>query len=196
MVIQDVGSSLVIPLKLAFCMIHKYRLPTTEEVNSLKQYCLTQGGTPWNPSSFSDQVSEKFYQHVIDHEQKNILNSKSDFSSDIDFGLVEQDIPKLLYFDLSDARDTEVKGKYAYLVFHLDAIVMKNANDINQLNKFSLYIKALPDKIEYEKLSPYFAFCTYNVIKHTLRQTTQLTKSTIHYPMKRHLKSRFQMLRK
>jgi hypothetical protein len=29
----------------------------------------------------------------------------------------------------------------------------------------------------------------------TLRQTTQLAKCTIHYPMGRHLKSRFQMLR-
>jgi hypothetical protein len=39
MEIQDVGSSLVIPLELSGCMIHfKHRLPTTEEINSLKQY--------------------------------------------------------------------------------------------------------------------------------------------------------------
>jgi hypothetical protein len=64
MVIQDdVGSSLVIPLELEGCMIHfKQQLPTTEEVNSLKQYCCTQGNTQWNPSSFSDQVEDKFYQ--------------------------------------------------------------------------------------------------------------------------------------
>jgi hypothetical protein len=69
MVIQDVGSSLVIPLELAGCMIHfKHRLPTTEEINSLKQYCLTQGDTPRNPSSFSDQVADKFYQQVNDNE--------------------------------------------------------------------------------------------------------------------------------
>jgi hypothetical protein len=45
------------------------------------------------------------------------------------------------------------------------------------------------------KLSPYFAFRPLYVIHHTLRQTTQLAKCTIHYPMRRHLKSRFQMLR-
>jgi hypothetical protein len=28
----------------------KHQLPTTEEVNSLIQYCVTQGDTPWNPS--------------------------------------------------------------------------------------------------------------------------------------------------
>jgi hypothetical protein len=44
MEIQDVGSSHVVPLELAGCMIYfKHILPTTEEINSLKQYCLTQG---------------------------------------------------------------------------------------------------------------------------------------------------------
>jgi hypothetical protein len=71
MEIQDVSSSLVIPLELAGCMIHfKNRLPTIEEINSLKQYCLTQGDTPWNPPSFSDQVADKSSQQVIDSEQK------------------------------------------------------------------------------------------------------------------------------
>jgi hypothetical protein len=47
MVIQDVGSSLVVPLELAECMIHfKHLLSTIEEINSLKKDCLTQGDTP------------------------------------------------------------------------------------------------------------------------------------------------------
>jgi hypothetical protein len=46
MVIQDVDCSLVIPLELVGCMIDfKHRLQTKEEINSLKQYCLTQGDT-------------------------------------------------------------------------------------------------------------------------------------------------------
>jgi hypothetical protein len=65
----------------------------------------------------------------------NSLNTKSDHSSDIKVELFEQDIPKLSYFDPSDVHDTNVKGKHANLVFHLDTIVMKNANDINKLNK-------------------------------------------------------------
>jgi hypothetical protein len=123
------------------------------------------------------------------------LNTKSDHSSDIKVDLVEQDIPKLSYFDPSGTHDTNVKGKYASLVFDLCTVIMKNANDMNQLNKDSFYSKALPAKIDYEKLSPYFAFRPHNIIQHTLRQTTQLAKSTIHYPMRLHLKSRFQMLR-
>jgi hypothetical protein len=70
---------------------------------------LTQGDTPWNPSSFSDQVADNFYQQVIDNEQKNSLNTKSDYCSDIEVDLVEQGIPKLSYFDPSDAHDTNVK---------------------------------------------------------------------------------------
>jgi hypothetical protein len=195
MVIQYIGSSFVIPLELAGCIIHfKQRLSTTEEINSLKQYCLTQGDTPWIPSSFSDQVADKCYQYVIDNEPKNSLNTKSDNSSDIKVDIFEQDIPKLSYFDPSDAHDINVK-KTCNLVFHLDTVVMNNANDINQLNKDSFYSKALPDQIDYEKLSPYFAFRPHGIIKHILRQTTQLAKYTIHYPMRRHLTSRFQMLR-
>jgi hypothetical protein len=97
----------------------------------------------------------------------------------------------LSYFDPSDAHDTNVKGKYSNLVFHLDTVVMNNANDINQSNKDSFYSNAAPVKIDYERLSPFFAFRPHDVIQHTLRQTTQLAKSTIHYPMRRHLKSRF-----
>jgi hypothetical protein len=155
MEIQDVCSSLVVPLELAGCMIHfKHQLPTTEEINSLKKYFLTQGDTPWNPSSFSDQVAEKFYQQVIDNEQKNSLNTKTDNSSDFKVDLMEQDIPKLSYFDPSDVQDTNIKGKYASLVFNLDTIVMKNANHLNQLNKDSFYSKALPAKIDYENYHP------------------------------------------
>jgi hypothetical protein len=47
MIIEEISSSHAIFLELADCMINiKRRLPTKEEVNSLKQYCLTQGDTP------------------------------------------------------------------------------------------------------------------------------------------------------
>jgi hypothetical protein len=123
------------------------------------------------------------------------LNNKSDHSFDIKVDLVEQDIPKFSYFDPFDAHDTNVKEKYASLVFHLDTTVMKNTNDKIQLSEDSFYSKALPAKIYYEKLSPYFDFRPHDVIQHNLRQTIQLGNSKIHYLMRRHLKSRFQMLR-
>jgi hypothetical protein len=65
------------------------------------------------------------------------LNTKYDHSSGIQVDLAEQDIPKLSCFGPSDAHDTNVKGNYSNLVFHLDTVVMKNANDMNQLNNDS-----------------------------------------------------------
>jgi hypothetical protein len=53
-------------------MVHfKHRLVTAEEITSLKQYCLAQGDVSWNPSSFSDQMADKFYQQVIETENYN-----------------------------------------------------------------------------------------------------------------------------
>jgi hypothetical protein len=39
------------------------------------------------------------------------------------------------------------------------------------------FSKALPSKIDYERLSPYFKFRPHDVTQHTLQQTTQLAKS-------------------
>ena len=85
-----------------------------------------------------------------------------------------------------------LNGKPAYLIFHVDTVHQTNVMPITTDPHLS---KALPGKIDYERLSPYFSFRSHDVIQHTLRQTTQLAKSTIHYPMRRHLKSCFQMLR-
>jgi hypothetical protein len=66
-------NDITIPLELAGCMVHfKHRLPTKEEFTSLWQYCLTQGDTPWNLSSFSDQVAVVFYRQVIDTESYHL----------------------------------------------------------------------------------------------------------------------------
>jgi Ulp1 family protease len=82
------------------------------------------------------------------------LNTKSDHSSDSNVELVEQDTPKLSYFDSSDAHDKIVKGNHANLVFHLDTIVMKNANDINQLNKDSFTANLYMLKLTMKKYHP------------------------------------------
>jgi hypothetical protein len=73
---------------------------------------LTQSDTPSNSSSFYDQVVDKFYQQVIDNEQKDGFNTKSDHFSDIKFDLVQHGIPKLSYFDPSDAHGKRLKVKY------------------------------------------------------------------------------------
>ena len=60
-----------------------------------------------------------------------------------------------------------LKGNPAYV--HQD--IVSNVMPITTDPHLS---KALPGKIDYERLSPYFAFRPHDVIQHTLRQTTQL----------------------
>jgi hypothetical protein len=94
---------------------------------------------------------------------------------------------KMPLYDPADLHMNNVHGKPAHLVFHADSVQKTNVEDSVLVNIDLQFSKALPSKIDYERLSPYLAFTLHDVIQHTLRQTTQLTKSTIHYPMQRHL---------
>ena len=80
-----------------------------------------------------------------------------------------------------------------YRTRNADTVHQASASNVMPTTTDPHLIKALPSKIDYERLSPYFAFRPHEVIQHNLRQTTKLAKSTIHYPIRRHLKSRFQM---
>ena len=53
-------------------------------------------------------------------------------------------------------------------------------NDTAPAKTDTHYRKALPSKIDYERMSPYFALRPHDAIQNALRQTTQLAKSTIH----------------
>jgi hypothetical protein len=128
-------------------------------------------------------MTDKFYQHVIDTESYNTCLNPIVRSQTLSF------------YDPSDSLKTNIKGKPASLIFHADAVQKTNVDNSILVNVDPHSSKALPSKIDYERLSPYFAFRPHAVIQHTLRQTTQLAKSTIHYPMQRHLKTWFQMLR-
>ena len=100
-------------------------------------------------------------------------------------------IPYLSFFDPSDAFNLSLNGRPASPVFHVDSVQKADIEVLSPNCSEPHYSKAVPGKIDYENLSPYFAFLPHEVIRHTLQQTTQLAKSTIHFPMRRHLKSRF-----
>ena len=59
----------------------------------------------------------------------------------------------------------------------------------------SKYTVAIPTKQHLSKLEKYFAYRPPEIIKKTLQQTTQLAKAVLRFPLRRHLKPRFQMLR-
>ena len=140
-------------------------------------------------------MADKFYQQVIDTENYNILSGSIALPFKVSDKIKQYDYQKLSFYDPSDSLPNDIKGKPARLAFYVDTVQKTNVDDSILVNTDPHFSKALPSKIDYERLSPYFAFRPHDVIQHTLRQTTQLAKSTIHYPMRRHLKSRFQMLR-
>jgi hypothetical protein len=107
---------------------------------------------------------------------------------------------KLFTYDPSDYYENSMTGKPAILTLFPRTSMKVQVSQAMPLNTDPHYSKALLRNIDYERLSPYFAFRPHDVIQNTLRQNTfkqntQLTKSTIHYPMRLHLKIRFQMLR-
>ena len=55
--------------------------------------------------------------------------------------------------------------------------------------------RTIPARINYDKLAPYMLYRSKQVISKMLENTTQLAKAIVHSPMRRHLKSRFLMLR-
>jgi hypothetical protein len=58
MLIQKENEAVLIPLELADYMVNiKHRIPTPNEIESLKHYCSTQDDTPWNTSIFKNFVS-------------------------------------------------------------------------------------------------------------------------------------------
>jgi hypothetical protein len=114
------------------------------------------------------------------------LNTKPDISSVIKVELVEQGISKLSYFDPSDVHGTNVKEKYVNLEFHLDTI-MNNINNVRPINMDSFTAKTCLLKITMKK----HHLPLQSVRMMYIRQTTQLAKSIIHYPMRHRLKVGF-----
>ena len=133
-------------------------------------------------------MADKFYQQVIDTENYNTCLDSTTKSLPLQYNG-----QKVSFYDPSDSLMNNIKGKPAHLIFHADNVQKTNLDNSIFVDRDPHFSKALPSKIDYERLSPYFAFRPHDVIQHTLRQTTQLAKSTVHYPMRRHLKSRFQM---
>jgi hypothetical protein len=69
-----------------------------------------------------------------------------------------------------------------HFIIFVDTVQYANINHKAPTNTDRHYDKALPIKVDYQKLSPYFAFRPREVIRYTLIQTTKL-KSIIQHPM-------------
>jgi len=137
-------------------------LVTSDKCESLKRYSLYQDDIPWNPSAFSDQVTDKSYQQVLNNEQVSTsVNSKPDLSPDTAKMSAKNLIPYLSFFDPSDVSNLSLNGRPVSPSFHVDSVQKADIEDSSPSCSKPYYSKAVPWKFDYEKLSPYFAFCPH-----------------------------------
>jgi hypothetical protein len=99
------------------------------------------------------------------------------------------------YFDSSDAFDIIPNGSLVCPTIDAENAYKPSLNSLWPNNKNPHYSKDLPEKTDYERLSPYAAFWPHEFVWHILKQFTQIANSKDHYPMQRHLQSHFQMFR-
>jgi hypothetical protein len=121
----------------------RHRLPTAEDIALLKQFCIIQGNTPWNPSAFSDQMADKFYQQVIDTENYNTCLDSTTKSCPLQYNG-----QKVSFYDPSDLLMNNTKGKPAHLTFHADSVQKNNIYISILVDTDSHFSKALPSKID------------------------------------------------
>ena len=70
---------------------------------------------------------------------------------------------KLPFYSPSNSLTNKIRGKPACLVFYTDAVQKTNVDNLILVNTESHFIKAVPSKIDSERLSPYFAFRLHDV---------------------------------
>ena len=156
------------------------------------------------------------YQDALDDD--NIHYAQSSTSTDVPHTvhsaqatlMHDSDLPQpdLYYYDPSDGlicpAESKVLGESVCLSLHAEYVMSLDHSKLD--NTFvpdivpsdpytSRLSRATSKKVDLETLRPYFGWRPVDVIRHTLRTTTQLATNVIHYPLRRHLKSRFMQLR-
>ena len=167
----------VIPLFLKEAlMTFNHRVPTREEKENLVHINITLD-EPWDPKGFYDDMGTYLYNETVqvtqDDEEHAILKSTAEFQ--------DQEIEPKVNNKIQDTNSNDFFGQIPQDT---------SLDDIPKLHKVR------PSNPDYQKLSKYFAYRPIDIIRKTWNQTTQLVKSVLEFPMRRHFKSRFQMLRK
>ena len=177
-----VADDVTIDFKIRHCMVYfGHRMPTQEEMDTLTPIVLTQGEVPWNPqdAAHSTDEAEEFDREVAEHI------CQMGFAEDFSLADVTEDciIDADTAWEYATSKACPVTTEFGK--DHLD---VKSA--VPHLHR------ALPAKVDYDKLAKYFLYRPKEVIQKTLQNTTQLAKATINFPLKRHIRSCFQQLRR
>ena len=173
---QSTQLPITIPLTLAACLLSfKHRLPTEQELLKHTPILLTSSQGPWKPSTYQDHPDV-----ITPQESPTSVVQVSQTTNHLDSGEYTSG-----EFSSGECPSLSIDTHYVMNTTHRTVDQHQQA-----------LTKALPKKLDCNKLLPYFAFRPLDVIQRTLNNTTQMASSVTHYPMQKHFKSCFQMLRK
>jgi len=203
----SIKEDVIIPLQLKNCMmIFNHRNPSEEEIKTLTIHDITKDEV-WNPKHYIEDPQDTFYDANSsdddDEEDRTTQRISSLKKTDKEvFGhAVHLDIDKSKGIFI---RDKELNTFLSQLPMKelinqddIKANFFGQLPDVEEEPDIPPHLhRAVPQPIDYEQLAPHFAYQTAEIIRQTLKRTTQLAKTIIRQPLRRHFKSRFQMLRK
>ena len=160
---------LEIKLGLNNCLVHFiHRTPTDHELATGILHSITRGGIPWNPyhQDHTDGIANSFANDVA-----KTWNS-------------QEPVPRV-------ERPIIPESSVMANSMQIQGMDSEPTAGINQPHLH----RAVPKKVDYERLAPFFLYKTKDVIRKTLENTMQLVSLQQNTPMKRHLQSYTQMLK-
>ena len=159
----------------------------------------------WTPSTFIDDPSTEFQRQISNleeddddiHSTQAVLSTQTQQCAklpvqDINFNVTSEGIQVCV----CSTNSVEVPPGYNSPIFapFAYATVKQDVQTNGIMHERAHH--AIPANVNYQQLSPYFAYRPIDVIRHTLNNTTQLAKVIIRFPLQKHIKSRHQMLRR
>ena len=217
------SEEITIPLRMTECMMtFQNRQPTEKEINTHEVHWLTLNKI-WDPKKHFDDPEDEFFNCSEDEEetmalkvhQENPEDQDNEFHDCMDKMPERELFGKAVHLDIDASRGIFVRSAELDHLLNLiptndlipkDEIMTPKESNVNFFGQLpdtemqpevsQKLHQARPAKIDCEKLVPNFAFMGSDIIRETMKRTTQMATATFCFPMRRHLKSMFKQLRR
>ena len=203
-------------------MTFQVRHPTEKEINTHEVHWLTLNEV-WAPKKYFDDPEDEFFDCSEDEEETIALNTHqekledkyNEFHDCIDGISEKQMFGKAVHLDVDTSRGILIRSAEldhplsqipTNTVIPKDEIQTPTETTVNffgQLPDVEMQPEvsqklhqARPAKIDHEKLALHFAVMGRDIIRETMKWTTQMATAVFCFPMRRHFKSLFKQLRR
>ena len=148
--------------------------PTESDLSTLERIEITSD-IPWKPREHVDDS------HAIDFHGLAVSQATSNVTYGIDDIIPKED---LYFYDPSDKLVDPIGTPIVIPPFPPVDLKAKALAT-------STWHRTTYSSLDPEKLQPFLAYRPLDVVKKTIQNTTQLAKMIVHFPLRRHIKSRF-----